>query len=218
MKKLLACLLVLAMVLSVAACGGPEDVRGTKGDSTPASQDEEFSLGENDGLKYESKFIGIGCTLPKGWSFYTDEQIKELNNLTQEMAGEEFTEAIENATVVYDMYATSEDMASNCIVNLEKTNAVVLLALDVKDVYKNQQETIKAAYENMGAEDVTFEISTVTIGDKSFDCMNMSAKLYEVTLNQTMFCIKCNGYLASVAITADSAEAVADVLDCFYLV
>ena len=240
MKKLLACLLALVMVLSLAACGGTEDIRGTQidvpQDTTPVDTvpvdtvpvdtvpeettpaEEELSLGVNDGIKYESTFIGLGCTLPEGWTFYTEEQLRELNNITEELVDEAYTEALKDATTIQDMFASSGDGLSNCNVTLEKVNALSLAVTDVKDIYEAQKETLVSGYESMGGANVKIESVTVTIEGKDFEALTLSVDIYGTTLMQTLFCVKCPGYLATLVVTADSAEAMQAVLDCFYLV
>ena len=64
MKKLTAMLLVLALMLSLCACG-EKNVSGTV--SPQEEQTEvDFQLGVTTGGKYESTFLGIGCSLAAG--------------------------------------------------------------------------------------------------------------------------------------------------------
>ncbi len=232
MKKLLALLMILVMLFSFAGCGEEKDVRGEQTDNTKSdvvsedetdSQDEEteseaeFSMGSVAGLKYENKFIGIGCNLPEGWSFYTDEQIKELNNVAIDMAGEEYEEMIKDASIVYDMYAESSNQMDNINVNLEKGTALQFAAFDVVENYKAIASTVISSYENMGYTNCEYEISEVTIDGKKFDCMNFTAEISGLTMNQTMISIKCsNNYVANIAVTS-AENNVADILNAFYL-
>ena len=107
MKKLIVIMLCLMMMTSLIACSkspSEGEVRGeqttnekTQEESEAETSEKEFSLGETDGLVYENKFIGIGCTLEDNWSFYSDEEIMELNNYTADVAGEDYEKIMEGA-------------------------------------------------------------------------------------------------------------------------
>ncbi len=178
----------------------------------------EFSLGAVEGINYENKFIGIGCNLPSDWAFYTDEQIREINNLAADMAGEDFEEAMKNATIVYDMLATSPDMASNINVNLEKVDPILLAVTDLSDYLEQSIPMIKQGLENMGATVTESEIGTVTIDGIAFDCLRITSNINGLTMCQLLFAIKCNGYIANLAISTTSEVELQEIIDCFYIV
>ena len=231
MKKLLALLLVLVMVFSFAACGrdsdspDEDDIRGEqienndlKDKTSSVSSEAEFSLGATTGLTYESKFIGIGCKLDSDWSFYSDEQIKELNSVTTEVAGEEYAEMMKNATVVYDMFAAQSDQLANVNVVLEKADKNTLKDLDVAENFNKTIPTLKETFENMGYTGLTYEVGTVTIDGKEFTCLNTSAEISGTKMVQKAIGIKCNGYLATVTVTAFGENDANDIINKFYLV
>lgn len=216
MKKLLALVLALSLVFCFAGCGtSPEDVRGEQQDNT--ASDKEFSMGAVEGLTYENKFIGIGCKLSSDWAFYTDEEIKELNNLSEEIMGDELTETIKEADIVYDMYASTAE-GDTININLEKATALQVLSLDLKENFKAIFDSLKTSFEGAGFTDVNYELSTVKIGDKDFDCMNITMKLEGVTLYETLISIKCSNYLASIAVASIDKATVDSALASFYLV
>ncbi len=231
MKKLLALLLVLVMVFSFAACGrdndspDEDDIRGeqidnneSKDKTSSASSEAEFSLGATTGLTYESKFIGIGCKLDSDWSFYSDEKIKELNSVTTEVAGEEYAELMKKATVVYDMFAAQSDQLANVNVVLEKVDKDTLKALDVAENFNKTIPTLKETFENMGYSGLTYEVGTVKIDGKEFTCLNTNAEVYGTKMVQKAIGIKCNGYLATVTVTAFGENDADDIINKFYLV
>lgn len=216
MKKLLALLLAVMMLFTVTGCGstaGEDEIRGEQEVS-----DEAYSAGSVEGLKYESSFIGIGCNLPEDWSFYTDEQIRELNNVTTEVAGEEYEKMMQDAQIIYDMYAISGNQVDTVNVNLEKVNSVALLALDMADYYEQTVESIETAYNNMGATSFDYEIGKTTIGGEEFDSMSIVAEINGTKLYQTAFAKKCSGYVANITVTAIDEATVKSLLDSFYIV
>ena len=99
MKKVFCIILSMLMLLSLFGCTGntdPEDIRGEVSGTTEGTQEEkpEFSLGDTTGSTYTNDFLGISCTLPEGWVFYTDEQMKELNNLVGDPAYNEVKQTL----------------------------------------------------------------------------------------------------------------------------
>ncbi len=225
MKKILALILAVAMVFTFAACGGNEDVRGDQivngseaNDGASVSSDAEFSLGSTDGLTYENKFIGLGCKLDSDWTFYTDDQIKQLNNATADMAGEEFVEAVKNASIVYDMYAVSSNQMDNINVNLEKINSVQLAVLDIAQNFENIFPTLKQTFENMGYTNISYEVGTVKIGNKDFTSLSTTAQINGIKMYQTAIAVKCNGYLANITVTTFNENNVNNIFAKFYTV
>lgn len=221
MKRILSVCLVLLMLLSLCACGGgsEEQIRGEQitNNTQPATEGPDFSLGTTSGVTYENAFIGIGCNLPEGWVFYSDDEIRQLNNITADVAGEEYQELMEQAAVVYDMYAVAPDGMSNMNVNLEKVPQIQLLVLDLEENLKKIGPTLQETMENMGFADYTYETGTKTIAGESFVCLNCHGTLSGVDMYQTMLSIKCNGYLASVTLTSFGENTIDQLLENFYL-
>ena len=97
MKRILLVLLAVMMVVSLWGCTGNEDVRGqVSGNTKPAGEETvqqtepAVSMGKTESNVYKNDFLGISCALSSDWVFYTDEQIRELNNFAADAAGEEF--------------------------------------------------------------------------------------------------------------------------------
>ncbi len=219
MKRFLAFLLVLIMSVSLIACSEEDDVRGdVSGNDEGNTKEESFSLGTSSGGVYTNGFIGIGCKLDDDWTFYDDEQIKELNNFTTSLAGEDFAEAVADAEIIYDMYASKAD-GTNIVVNLEKTNAAQQALISTEKYFN--ETTIKSltdTLENMGCENITPEKATVKIGNKDFHALRITSEMYGISMNQLSVVIKCSGYFASICITTINEDATDEILAKFYLV
>lgn len=213
-RKLILLFLALALSLSLCACGAVGNIL----DNNSPDEQKEFSMGKVDGSKYENSFTGIGCSLDSDWTFYTEEQIMQLNNIASDYYSEDAKSIIENANVVYDMFAADSNMTDNVSVNLEKVNSVQLAVLDISDTFENQMTMMKDTYNNMGYTDFSYDMTTVNIGGEEFSAVKISIGAEGVELHQLLFAKKCNGYLANFAITAASEGALYEILDCFYLV
>ena len=214
MKKLLTCLLAVAMVIAMAGC---DLLSMFSKDETPASTDKELSLGEVSDNKYESEFIGIGYNLPESWRFYTDEEIAELNNYTGNIAGQDYKDLIKNATVVYDMMAASPSQTDNVVVTLEKKPNATINNLNIAASFESSFAMVKSTFENMGYRNITHEVTTVTVNGQVLDCMHISATYAGQTMHQTSIMFKCNGYIATIALTTFDAAGTAPLLANLYL-
>lgn len=229
MKKLIALLLVLCLVFSFAACGNTpdddDDVRGSvvsdedKDDKDDEEEEEkEFSQGKHDTTKYENEFIGLGVKIPDDWNFYTDEQMKELNNLTEDYYSEEAKEAIENADLIYDMFASNADGSNNINIVLEKHTVLKVAAMDLKKEVPAAFDAMKESYENMGSTSFNAEMDDIEIDDKEFVSAEYMTGFNGVTLYQRQIFVKCGKYLATITVTATTSAELEKLSESFYLV
>lgn len=178
----------------------------------------DFELGTTDGLVYENAFIGLGCTLPSEWTFYSDEEIMELNNYTADVMGEDYEELMQSAQIVYDMYAVDTTGMNSINISLEKIDNRMLASVDVADIYAQNAAMFVEMYSSMGYSNVVAEPTTFEIGGEQFDGIEISAEISGYVLYQKSFGVKCNGYLASIAITAYDNDITGDIVSSFYLV
>ncbi len=220
MKKFICLFMAIIMLVSLCGClGGTEDVRGDinsgSSNSDKPEAESKFSLGETAANTYKNDFLGISCTLPEGWTFYTDEQIMQLNNLVGDIAGEELASKLENANIIYDMYATNEGGYCNMNVNLEKLSAAQLLKLDIKKSLESQFDGIKSSYQNMGYTDIVLAYEKITVDGKEFDGITINAKIQGVNFYSTVFCFKKGTYLANVTIACLQTDKIDTILDYF---
>ena len=205
MKRVFLLILSASMLLSLSACSLLAE--------TP---EPEFTLGTVEGNVYENSFIGIGCTLGSEWTYYSEDKIREINNAAADLAGEDYKQMMENATVVYDMYAGHSNQINTIVVNLEKVDKIQLAVLDLEENLRNTIPSIEQSLGNMGFANITSEIGTVKLGDTDMVCLNVISKVGEFSMYQTLVTIKCNGYLACITFTADSPESIASVISGFY--
>lgn len=243
MKKLLAILLLFVMIFTAIGCqnnaddiedtdvGSADDVSGDVTDveeqpeetpeETPIENPEEpvekeFSMGTVSGNEYKNEFIGLGLKLDEGWSFYDEEQIRELNNAAFDMAGEDFKELVEQASIVYDMFATDSEGMNTININLEKIDAEQLEALDIAENYELIIPTLTETYESMGCENITCEIKKIVVDGEQVDAMSTAADIYGMKLYQTAFQKKCNGYLANITVATAIEDTAAELIDNFF--
>ena len=197
---------------------GNDDVRGDiiSGDNNASQETEpEFSMGKAANGVYKNDFLGLSCTLPAGWEFYSDEQIKEMNNITADFYTEEFSQQIQNATIIYDMLAVNTENNSSINLNLEKLNPLQMIGLDIKQVLESQFDTIKTTYENMGYTGVDVQYKKVSVDGKELDGLVTTANIQGVNLYCVLFSFPKGSYLANVSITTIQTDTTQQILDCF---
>ena len=229
LKKLLALLLALVMVFSLAACGSTEDDsqgdnngtnidvngdnndnndnndnsnEGTSADNTDNGKEDQnngFSVGTIQGNRYESDFIGLAFSCPPGWTMLTAEQIQQRNEQTLGMIGDDYAQAIQNASIVYEMAAASSNQTDNISINLEKLSGVYV-AITAKEYLELSEAGLKQALQNMGMIDVETEIDTVFIAGQKRDCVRVTAQYNGIPVYEVVAAIKCGEYIANIAV------------------
>ena len=239
MKKILCVFLsvvmILGMCLALVGCG-PEDIRGdittkptenirgevsgdnNKPDETtaptqPKETEPDFSMGKSTGNTYKNDFLGISCTLPADWVFYTDEQIMQLINVVGDYMDESVKDQLKNATIIYDMQAAAQ--GSSVGVNMEKLNALQIAGLNIKQVLESQIPTIKDMYSQMGYTVTKAECDKVTVDGKEFDCLKLTAKIQDMDFVLVAFSFRKNNYLATVTVGTFGASQLDTILGYF---
>lgn len=226
MKKLFCLLLSAVLLLSLFGCVPNTDIRGeietpsssttlqgeveTPTNSTTASSEAEdsssdgpeFSLGTTENNRYHNDYFGISCNLPSGWSFYTDEQIRELNNITMDALDSDVVEALENAAIIYDMYAENPTDLLYTNVIMEKLTALQLLTLDIKATLESQFPALKTAYANMGYTNTQVSYQKTTVGGKEYDGMMLTAQIQGIDFYAVSFCYVKNSYLVNISVSS----------------
>lgn len=210
MKKLLALLMTLALLVGVTACGSNEIPATVMGEKS-------FGLGSVDGLTYKNDFIGIGCNLGSDWSFYSDEQIRQMNNQTTALAGEEYEALMANTNMVYDMMAVSSNQLDNISVILEKSTEEAVAAFDLRTTYAALFPTIKQSFENMGYTGITYQFAPITIDGKTIECVTSSANYgYGIMYQRQLMLPLSGGYVATVTVTTFDNDGTEYYLQKFF--
>ncbi len=198
-----------------------EEESATESEEESADETEEgeaFEFGEVDSNVYENAFIGLGCSLGEEWGFYSDEEIKELNNMATDMAGEEVAEIIENADMIYDMYAVHSDGMSSVNVNLENVGIAKIALLDVEESLSNSKDILEDAFANMGYEDISIENTTVEVEGEEFHALNVSASYSDMAMYELIFSGTSGKYMWTVTIGTFGEDTTQEIFDTFYLV
>ena len=222
MKKILCSLLAILMLASLCGCASGGDSSNIRGEivggnaapveTAPPATEPAFSFGKTAANTYKNDFLGISCTLPEEWTFYTDQQILEMNSLTGEFLDEETAKLVEDAAIIYDMMAVKQEDGSTISVNLEKLSAVQLLALDIQASLEAQIDTIISTYENMGYTDVQVVSEKITVDGKEYDNLTITAKIMDLDFYAHCFAFRKGSYLANVTVCSMLEDSTATYL------
>lgn len=235
MKKILALVLIVAMVCSLSGCGlvgrildkyinEPQSdlnyeinelVEATEVAETQA-EEKTFSLGTITGTTYESDFLSIGCALPDNWIFYSDEEIRELNNMATDLAGEEYEKLMEQSTLVYDMMASSKDELSSVNIVLEKSNEVAVSSFDLEKNGEIIALSARSSLENIGFTDIKSDVTTTQFLGSESQCLKWDMKMGTMDYYEIQVFVKAYDYLATITVASDKISNCEEILDSFY--
>lgn len=229
MKKILAVLLALIMLLSLAGCGGKQDISGsvtfddnkeTVTDSTEEESEDEFEIGVTTGGTYENAFIGFGLKIPDDWMFYSEEQINQLNGLVADMVDDEqLKEQLKNAKTIYDMYAISADGLQTINVTMENLGVAYGKMVSEDDYIDIALRTLPSQLVSAGYdEDMEIEKVTVDFAGEQRSAIKIKAAVYGSEVYQMMVVMKAGNYMALTTSTSFLADDTAEIAGWFYAV
>ncbi len=239
MKRILAILLVLTMLLSFASCGSEtsddkdtekEKITETdkKDNNEENKEDEEkpdsgnentnvkISRGKINGNVYKNTFLNLTFTKPSDWNYATDEEIAATMNIAVDFFKEEYAQGLEEALEkngsVYDMLAKTPDGGSNVIIsyeNLSKVGYDEVTAMDYAEILELQLT-------NMTTYDIDLEepYEKTFLGEK-YVIIDSASTVYGVTVYQRYYVRKVDKYMAAIIITSQSEKGLDDVEKMF---
>ena len=236
MKKLLALILALTMVFALTACGSepkgnvtpaaddsaaPEATPAAAATPEPAAPEDNIELGSMVGGTYENDFIGIGCKLDDSWTYYTEEEILALNDLTvSSIDDEDLAEQLSSSDSFYDMVASADEGLTSVNVVIENLGLIYGHTLDSSGY-------IDIALENLEDQLALMGINVDTCEKVSFDfCGSATDGIYivgtmtvegiELEMYQRMACVKAGNYMCCITACTYFEDGTTDILDMFY--
>lgn len=221
MKKLLALLLVLAMMLSFAACGSNES-SNTDNDDNETKQTEkkeeenktpekELAHGTIDGAVYTNSFLGMKFTGPDTWVYSTDAELAAQINKSVDFLGDKdkYKQTLESTQTVYDMMVKDAVTNTNVqvlIENLAKSNSTNI----TEDQY---MKVLKTQLEGVTSMTVKFDsnFTKVKLGEYEYLRGVADVTLNGVSMKQAYYIHKLDKYMGCVISTVPSGYTVAQV-------
>jgi len=219
MKRLAVILLCLVMCFAFVACGKGNTTNNNFQNNSAITSEQTvnlFAQGVVNGNTWENKFCGLGCRLDSSWSFYDDAKIQELNQQALGYMPSDVADLVENANLIYDMYATTGNGKGNINVIFEKLNPAYA-NYPISQILTSQVPALKQNLENMGFKVVNSYTDKVTIEGKSYDAIFVESTLGNLNFHQTGFAFKCGDYMVTISIGAyTNVASLEDIIGCFY--
>ena len=221
MKKILAIILALMMALSLCACGNEpsdepandpvsESAEESSQPEEPAEEPEEqpeeepeveAKRGKIENGVYTNEVFGITFSGGDEWYFYNDEEIAATYGIAvEQMLTEEYAQVIEEASLIYDMYAVNVNTGATVNVNYENLGLVYGSVFDEKaylEIAKTQLETQLSA---SGISLSKNEVSAVSIGGEEFPCLEVAMDYNGTVIYEIIVCKKVGQWMGSFTI------------------
>lgn len=184
MKKILAIVLVLVMVLTTGCGASAKFEKGSIKDSV-----------------YTNETADLTFTLPEGWTFSSEEELKTLMDQAGEVVGEDTAKAAD-ITTLYDCMAVSADQTANIIFMYENTALSGNADISAKDYADAVIDGLLATSATTGLNYQVGEAGEIEIAGKTYYCGVTTVDLGEgVVMEQRYVLRKLDKYMLSMCIT-----------------
>ena len=186
---------------------------GKTDDTTDAKEEAKpFALGKVENGVYSNEFTGWSITLDSNWTYSTEEEIKQLNQVVGDLVGEEYVAAVKNNAAIYDMMAVHSNGTDN--VNVVLSNAGRTYTLDeLKGELENTFTESKAAFESIGYTNIGHSIDTVDVEGREIAILAIVAEFNGMQMKQITYVESIGMYALSCSITALDENNLNAVLD-----
>ncbi len=220
MKKLLALLLALAMMLSFAACGSNETSDNNDDNETKQTEkkeeenktpEKELAHGTIDGAVYTNDFLGMKFTRPDTWVYSTDAEIAAQINKSVDFLGDKdkYKQTLESTQTVYDMMVKDAVTNTNVqvlIENLAKSNSTNITEDQYMKVLKTQLESVTEMTVKFDS-----NFTKVKLGEYEYLRGVADVTLNGVSMKQAYYIHKLDKYMGCVISTVPNGYTVAQV-------
>lgn len=235
MKRIIASLLVLLLLVAMTACVSPNPST-TPGKTDPdtttvptttvppttvppttaAPEKEDPFIGETVNNVYTNGFLGITCQLDAQWTVLNKEQMAQLMGTTSDMLNNDAMEAaMENGTVFTVFHAQKLNGQLNMNITLEKLNLINGVLLDEESYLNASKDQLAPALESMGLENVTVETAKIQFAGEERHGLRIHATIQGIDFDEALVCIKNGNYMACVTVGTLGENKTDDLLAMF---
>lgn len=214
MKKIIALLLAAGMVVSVCGCEkGEQKPTDSKTEITSETEkkpetNKGLTLGTYEEKIYENSYAKLGFNLPENFRFYSYEELKAMNQVSEEMTSEDYFEFAKTAPSFYDMTASSSVEMENVNVSLERS--------DTLPTPEEMKAILEEAMGTAGYQNVKVAPGKATFDGKEVDVVYVSYDMGTYHFEQLFFPQKAEEHIVTIAVTASEKDRLQALLDCFY--
>ena len=211
MKKTIALLLAVVLMLSLTACGM----------SRPVTQEEidGIDLGTRSGNVYENSNFGMGCELDGTWEISSEEALFELNDWSfEEDLREQMLDSLAKPGYFYELTAEKSDKTATVTVCVENVAIMEDPDCTPEDYIRSAMVTAREALSTLGVEGAVVEqVERDVAGAHSYGY----AVHYghdEDAMHQISMYIHNGIYVAIITVSCVGEDVTNELLDMFYQV
>lgn len=196
MKKLLAALLALMMIISLSACSEEQtdEMEVEAIEVTP-----ERGTVENG--SYNNEAFGVSFEAPADWYFLTDEEIAQtMGSTAEKLYGEN---VLEDMDYIYDLYCVDMETGTTVSVNYENLGTIGQFT------EANQYlETVLAQLLSSSNPGITAtELSVIKVDGTAVPCLNITLEASGQTIYESIIVKKIGTWIGTVTLASlDEAE------------
>lgn len=193
MKKIIAFLLALSMLLCLCACGAEPE------------EEKEFvpARGTVSNGVYKNEAFGITFKGDGDWYYYSDEEIAETMGVTaEEIFSEEFAEALENTEMIYDMYCAKPSSGETINVNYENLGMLYGTVLDEEAYIASAASQLETSLTGSGISITRNEAGTVAISGKEVPCLYVTMEVYGTSIYEVIAVKKVGDWMGAITVAS----------------
>lgn len=206
MKKIIALLMCLALVFSLAACSDNNGGANVTPDADVVDGAKALSRGSIEGDVYTNDFIGITFTKGADWTYLSDAEMAQTLNAGQEIMDINTLEKVLSETAtVYDMSVSNTDGTNNVMVLYENTMLTAFKEVTA-DEYAGYLEASLKKVEGQTYTRVSKE--NVKLGDTDFTKLLYSVAVDGVEISQAYYIKTIGKYAVAVLVTGLTADDI----------
>lgn len=201
MKRIIAMLLVLTMMLALVACGSDKKSNskssGLNFGGNQVSQNK-ITRGIIIGNTYTNNYAGITFTKPASWEYYTDDEIAQTMNMASNMMDMELEDALEQSGSFYDMMVLDPATRTNISImfeNLSATGNTGLSAEDYLEIVSLQLSLVSQPSYDIG------KTTTAYLGAQKYSCLSATVDMGGVTMEQRYYVRVVGNYVIGAIVT-----------------
>ncbi|MBR5311109.1 MAG: hypothetical protein IKU42_08325 [Oscillospiraceae bacterium] len=217
MKKLLAFILALLMVLSLSACSNEPEVQEPVIDEPVSEEPEEIETdieiipkrGTVDGFTYKNEVFGISFFAGEDWYYYTDEEIAaNMGIAAEEMLIDEYADALTASTLIYDMYCLNTKTSASINVNYENTG----MSYDEEYYLEISKTQLENQLNQSGYVLAKNEISSASINGKEVPCLDIIIDFGGMYIYETIVVNSVGDWMGVVTVASLDEAELAEIL------
>lgn len=238
MKKCFALILALAMLLSLAACGGSSAPAATQAPAPsvpapteapapaeepaqePAAEEEDaptFGVYDPEACTYTNEFLGFVFRVGDTWTVLDREELAQFNDVLAEMVSDEkLSETLADSGSFHVFYATDDEIFASVDIVMENLGLLYGAVLSEEKYIELSKDDLAPALESIGIDDVTVETATFSFVGEEHPGLTVHGTMEGIDMYESIVLLKVGRYMAVIAVSSYIEDFTRDILAEFH--